>query len=349
MQQDLVEKRRWISRAAFVEGLALAQLAPGPLAAQLAIYLGWLRSGALGATLVGAAFVLPSFAIVLVLAVLYVRHGGLPWIQGVFYGIGAAVIAIIARGALKLSRSTLHRDPVLWGVCAVNAAATVATEREIPWVFLASGIILILARRAQPRMTGVAGWMPLAVAGFTGATVAAPRLLEIAGFFAMAGSFVFGSGLAIVPFLRGGLVADHHWLTESQFIDAVAVAMITPGPVVITVAFIGYLIAGLGGATVAATGVFVPAYLVVILLAPHYRRVASNRTLGAFVSGVTAASCGALLGAVVVLGRRAVHDAPTALIAVAAAVFLWRGPRWPEQIVLAAAGLAGLALRRQAG
>lgn len=351
MQRELVEERGWVRREAFLEGLALAQLAPGPLAAQLAIYLGWLRGGAIGATLVGAAFVLPSFLIVLGLAALYVRLGGMPWIQGAFYGIGAAVIAVIARGAFKLSRSTLRSDPLLWALCAMNAGTTLATERELAWVFFASGAAVIVVRGAIPRSTSstlrtLLPFSPQFAGGLHG-VASSSTLLQLAAFFTTAGAFVFGSGLAIVPFLRGGIVGDHHWLTETQFMDAVAVAMITPGPVVITVAFIGYLVAGLAGATVAAAGVFVPCYFFVILLAPFYRRIAANRTLAAFVSGVTAASCGALIGAAIVLGRRAIHDLPTATIAATAWLLLWGLRRLPEQFVLAAAAAVGLVVRAE--
>lgn len=352
MQRDLVDERGWIDRAAFMEGLALAQVAPGPLAAQLAIYLGWLRGGILGATLVGAAFVLPSFLIVLVLSEVYVRHGALPWMQDAFYGIGAAVIAIIARGAYKLARGSLKADVVLWGVCIVNAATTMVTAREVVWVFLASGVAVILLRRAIPRSLSGAGYALAPIAPWLTAGLNGPAdssvLLHIAAFFGTAGAFVFGSGLAIVPFLHGGVVEDLHWLTEAQFLDAVAVAMITPGPVVITVAFIGYLVAGIAGATVAAAAVFVPCYLVVIMIAPVFRRVRSNRTLGAFVSGVTAASCGALIGAVAVLGSRAIYDAPTTVLAVATAVALWRRRTLPEPLVIACAALAGFLIRAAA-
>jgi chromate transporter len=353
MQRDLVEVRRWISPQDYGEGLALAQLAPGPLAAQLAIYLGWLRGGTFGATLVAVAFIAPSFVAVLALSALYLAYGGLPWMQGVFYGIGAAVIAIIARGALKLSRSTLHRDAVLWGVCAVNAVATIMTEREVVWVFLASGVFVMLARGGLSRRAADASsaagallplWGPWASFALPSSGAGA-TLTQLGVYFASAGMFVFGSGLAIVPFLRGGVVEQHHWLTDTQFLDAVAVAMITPGPVVITVAFIGYLVAGLSGATVAAAAVFVPCWLVTIVLAPFYSRLATNRTLAAFVSGVTAAACGALIGAVVVLGRRAIYDVPTALVALAAGVVLWRMRRVPEPALIACAGAAGLVLR----
>ena len=347
MQREWVAERRWASGREYVEGLALAQLAPGPLAAQLAIYLGWLRGGAWGATLAGVAFVLPSFLIVLALAVLYVRLGSMPWIQGAFYGIGAAVIALIARGAIKLSRATLRRDGLLWAVCTVNAATTIVTARELAWVFFASGIVVVAARRAWPGPVSIAlsALVPIAplTSGLHGPADGS-TLLGIATFFTSAGAFVFGSGLAIVPFLQGGVVAEHQWLTPSQFMDAVAVAMITPGPVVITVAFIGYLVAGLAGAVVAAAGVFVPCYLAVLVLAPSYRRLASNRVLSAFVAGVTAASCGALIGAVVVLGRRAIHDPVSAAIFALTCGVVLRFRRTPEPLVLAAAGVVGLAV-----
>ena len=346
MQRELVDERGWIERGRFAEGLALAQLAPGPLAAQLAIYLGWLRGGLAGASLAGIAFVLPSFLMVLVLAALYMRHGGLPWIQGVFYGIGAAVIAIIARGALKLARSTLGEARLPWVVCVVNAAATVMTEREVVWLFIASGFAVMLVPGGVPRVAGalraVTPWTPIVLAL---PAAGSATLVQLGTFFASASLFVFGSGLAIVPFLRGGLVAEHGWLTDAQFLDAVAVAMITPGPVVITVAFIGFVVAGLAGATVAAAAVFVPCWLVVVVLAPFYGRVAANRTLAAFVSGVTAASCGALIGAVIVLGRRAIHDVPTGLIATVAAIVLWRVRRMPEPAVIAGAAAAGFLIR----
>src|SRR5213596_708550 len=347
MQRDLVENRRWISKQDYVEGLALAQLAPGPLAAQLAIYLGWVRGGVTGATLVGVAFVLPSFVMVLALSALYLRYGGLAWMRGAFYGIGAAVIAIIARSAYKLVRMTLARDRLLWVLFAVSALVTASTESELVWVFLLCGVagltVRMTGRLARPRaaLSLAPLWL---VTGLHG--VAAPGLLlRVFTYFAEAGAFVFGSGLAIVPFLYGGVVGDFHWLTERQFLDAVAVAMITPGPVVITVAFIGYLVAGLAGALAASVGVFLPCYLFVVLLAPHYRRYADNRSVKAFVAGVTAAACGAISGAAFVLGRRAVIDLPTAAIFLAALVLLISVKKLPEPILIVAAGVTGLALK----
>ncbi len=341
MQQDLVDDRHWISKEDYVEGLALAQLAPGPLAAQLAIYLGYLRAGVLGATLVGVAFVLPSFVMVLALSVAYVRFGGLKWMQGMFYGIGAAVIGIIARSAFKLTKITLGKDRLLWAIFIVLAVSTAWTSREIIWLFLLGGVIAMLVKSFPARArVGSAAGLGLFVAG---GVFTSNQLREVFLYFAKAGMFVFGSGLAIVPFLYGGVVQGHHWLTDHQFVDAVAVAMITPGPVVITVAFIGYLVAGTAGAVAAALGVFLPVYLVVVVLAPSYKRWAKNPQLNAFVRGVTAAAAGAIAGAVVVLARRSIYDLPTAVIAILSLAVLFRW-KVPEPVIIAVAAMAGLAL-----
>jgi chromate transporter len=342
MQQDLVDQRGWVRKEDYVEGLALAQLAPGPLAAQLAIYLGYIRAGILGATAVGIAFVLPSFLMVLGLSAAYVRYGGLPWMQGMFYGIGAAVIGIIARSAFKLTKLTLGKDKLLWGIFGALAISTAWTSREVIWLFLLGGVVNLrvkaLPTRGQDRRS-----LLLAPGAFTIFGAGSP-LLQIFFYFAKAGLFVFGSGLAVVPFLYGGVVEGHHWLTDHQFVDAVAVAMITPGPVVITVAFIGYLVAGVGGATIAALGIFLPVYLVVVLLAPSYKRWAKNPQLNAFVRGVTAAATGAIAGAVVVLARRSVYDLPTILICGVSLAVLFRW-KIPDPLLIAAAAIAGLVLR----
>jgi chromate transporter len=343
MQRDLVEERRWISKQDYVEGLALAQLAPGPLAAQLATYIGWIRGGTLGATLVSIAFVLPSFVMVLALSAVYVRYGGLPWMQGVFYGIGAAVIAIIGRSAYKLVRMTLGKDALLLSILVISAVVTAWTEREVVWLFLLSGIVTLVVK-TRPRMGRVSavviipGWL---IAGLDGP--ANPGMLwKIGLYFAEAGAFVFGSGLAIVPFLYGGVVGQFHWLTERQFLDAVAVAMITPGPVVITVAFIGYLVAGPLGATAAAIGVFLPCYLFVVIPAQYFRRSAQHPKVKAFVDGVTAAATGTIAGAGFVLGRRAIVDVPTVLIALSTLLVLIYVRKIPEPLVILAAGVIGL-------
>ncbi len=341
MQQDLVDGRGWITQQDYVEGLALAQLAPGPLAAQLAIYLGYVRAGILGATLVGAAFVLPSFLMVLALSAAYVRYGGLSWMQGMFYGIGAAVIAIIARSAFKLTKLTLGKDRLLWVIFLALAVSTAWTSQEMIWLFLLGGVVAVVVK-ALPSKVRASSPANLLLTGLV--LPASGTLGAIFLYFAKAGMFVFGSGLAIVPFLYGGVVQGHHWLTDRQFVDAVAVAMITPGPVVITVAFIGYLVAGVTGATAAALGVFLPVYLVVIVLAPSYKRWAKNPQLNAFVRGVTAAATGAIAGAVVVLARRSIYDLPTVLIGVLSLAVLMKW-KVPEPLIITVAAVAGLALK----
>jgi chromate transporter len=344
MERDLVTERRWISPQDYREGLALAQLAPGPLAAQLAMYLGWVRGRSLGAALVGVAFVLPSFLMVLALAALYLKFGGLGWMQGAFYGIGAAVIAIIAKSAVGLLRKTLGKDRLLWGVALVNAGVTAVVESEIIWVFVASGVLAMMVK-APPRpgsgSHALSMLPPWALGGLHGIADGS-TLWNIAWYFAEAGAFVFGSGLAIVPFLRGGVVERFHWLDDRQFLDAVAVAMITPGPVVITVGFIGYLVAGPAGAIVAALGTFLPCYVFTVVPAPYFRRLSQNRSLKAFVDGVASAATGAIAGAAFVLGRRAIVDVPTAGIALATLALLVWMKKLPEPVLIASAGAIGV-------
>ena len=350
MQRDLVETRRWVSRADYLEGLAFSQLSPGPLAAQLAMYIGWLRAGPTGATLVGIAFVLPSFLMAVLVAALYVHFGSLPWIQGMFYGIGAAVIAIIVRSAIKLVRTTLRRDVLLWMIFAALAITTAWTQSEIVWLFILCGLVAMFIKAPPSSQQGrslllLVGTNPL----FTGihGTAGAATLAGLFLFFLKAGAFVFGSGLAIVPFLYGGVVAKFHWLTEHQFVDAVAVAMITPGPVVITAAFIGYLVAGVMGAVLAAFAVFAPPYLIILFGAPYYRRFAQNRQVKAFVQGVTAAAVGAIAGAGYILARRSLVDVPTVIIGIATLTVLMLTKKIPEPVMILVAGVAGVLLHHK--
>ncbi len=349
MEQDLVERRRWFSRQDYLEGLTLAQLAPGPLAAQLAIYLGWVRGRVMGATLTGLAFIAPSFLMVIALAILYIHYGGLPWMQKAFYGVSAAVIAIIIRSAYKLTGITLGRDYLLWGLFVATAVITALTGAEIIWVFLAAGVIALLVKapphwRRKPPGAMLAAVAPLLLTGLHG-PASVGTLGQIFGYFAAAGAFIFGSGLAIVPFLHSGVVDRFGWLNERQFLDAVAVAMITPGPVVITVGFIGYLVAGVAGAILAALGVFLPCYLFVVIPAPYYRRYAGNPRIKAFIQGITAAAVGAIAGAVFILGHHAITDIPTVLICLVALGVVLRFKQVPDPLVIVVAGLAGLALR----
>jgi chromate transporter len=284
MERDLVEERGWIDKQDYVQGLALSQLAPGPLAAQLAMYLGFAHSGVLGATLVGLAFILPSFLMVVAIAAAYSRYGGLPWVQSVFYGIGAAVMAIIVRSAYKLADRTVGRRPLLWLLFGLMALVTAVTGREMPGLFVLCGIISLVAY--SPR-----GWLKRFTA------VAAPPI---------------------------GLLAPYGGAPASLGTLATILGFFTKGPVVITSGFIGYLVAGLAGACAAAFGVFFPVYLFVVLLTPWYRKHGKEPHLAAFVDGVTAAAVGALCGAALILGRGAIRDVPTAAIALVSLFCLLR-------------------------
>ena len=348
MYRDLVERRHWISEDDYREGLALAQLAPGPLAAQLAIYLGYVHYRLIGATLAGIAFVLPSFAIVVGLGWAYLRYGGLPWMQAVFYGVGAAVIGIIALSAKKLTAKNLGKDKLLWAIYLVLAAVTIISESEIAWLFIAAGVLVWLLRAPphwlkRSELQGV-GLVSLPAVSNVAAGIDLTLLTQIGLFFGKAGAFVFGSGLAIVPFLYGGVVTEHHWLTDKQFVDAVAVAMITPGPVVITVGFIGYLIAGFAGAVTASLATFIPCYLFTVLPAPYFKKYGRMPGVLAFVDGITAAAIGAISGSVIVIARRSIVDLPTVMIALLAVALLWRFKKLPEPVVVIAAALAGLVM-----
>jgi chromate transporter len=387
MQRDLVERRGWIDREEFLNGVALGQTMPGPLAAQVTMWVGFLERGARGALAVAVAFIAPSFLFVLGVAVLYVRFSGLPVVQAVFYGVAPGVMAIIAIAAYKLARLTNRRDPRLWAISAALAVVTAVTGAEIAVLFLGAGLLMILvdarpaflARRRRrgaaaesapasavpsPAVTPPAAWpgpdrrwwpTPARLAGVAGAVVGAGvpvgltaiagtgTLLALALFFLKTGAFTFGSGLAIVPFLREGVVAQHHWLNSGQFLDAVAMGLITPGPVVITAAFIGYLTAGLAGALVATVAIFIPIYLGVVLPGPWFVRHKDNPQVKAFVKGATAAAAGALSGAVVVLTRQVMVDWIAVAVGVLTLVVLLRFKVKEPYVVLACA-LVGILL-----
>lgn len=352
MHKDLVENRKWISDEEYKQGLALAQLAPGPLAAQLGIYLGFVHYRILGATLAGIAFVLPSFIMVVLLGIAYKMYGGLPWMQAVFYGVGAAVIGIIANSSYNLTTKSIGKfnlqsfkqNWLLWLFFIAAAAITFFTQHEQVLLFVAAGLLYMFVKEPPKRINkSTINSIVLLQIGFW--NYESSTLTKIAIFFTKAGAFVFGSGLAIVPFLHAGVVTENHWLTEQQFVDAVAVAMITPGPVVITVGFIGYLVAGFPGASVAALATFLPCYLFTVLPAPYFKKIAKNTRIKAFVDGITAAVIGALVGAVIVIVTRSIIDIPTVLIAVAAVVVLIYKKKIQELYIILIAAIIGLILK----
>src|SRR5436305_1432856 len=349
MQRDLVEQRGWFTEAEYRRGLALAQTMPGPLAAQLAMWFGFLQAGVLGAAAVALPFVAPPCLLVTGVAVVYAKYQGLAVVHEVFLGVGPAVLAIIAIAAYKLARSTNRTDPVLWGIAGVVCAVTAIAKTEIVWLFLAAGLFGIvyygggLPKRAPRGLASVCPPALLAtVKGFAW-TGSGASLGTLGLFFAKASAFTFGSGLAIVPFLHQGLVHDHHWLSEQQFIDAVAMGLISPGPVVIMATFAGYLVGGIAGAAIATLAVFLPVYLFVILPGRYIRRHGEHRRLQGFIKGATAAAAGAIAGAAIVIGEQVISRPASAAIALAAlAILLQRKVKVPEPALVAAAAAIGI-------
>jgi chromate transporter len=347
MHRDLVEDRDWFDEAEFQQGMAVAQMMPGPLAAQLAMWFGYLHAGARGAVAVSIPFVLPPFLLVTAVAVLYAEYQGLSWVHDVFLGVGPAVMAIITIAAYKLARATNKGDPVLWGIGALLCAVTVVAGAEIAWLFLLAGAFgAVYYGGGLPRRNAAASVSPLAllaaVKGFAWSGSGASTG-TLGWFFFKAGAFTFGSGLAIVPFLQSGLVDEHGWLTQQQFVDAVAMGLISPGPVVIMATFAGYLVDGLLGATIATACVFLPALLLVILPGPLIRRHERHPRLQGFIKGATAAAAGAIAGAAIVIGEDVI-DRPASVVitVVALALLLQKRVRVPEPALVAAAALVGL-------
>jgi chromate transporter len=346
MQRDLIERRKWLPKDDFLNGVALGQTMPGPLAAQVVMWVGYLQRGAFGALATALPFILPSYLLVLAVAFLYVRFQGLDVVRALFYGIAPAVMAIIAVAAVKLARLTDGKDARLWVISVVTLIVTAATGAEIALLFVAAGAIMAVweapptfRRRGDP----ASAIAPLI--GFSLCTGAASgeTLVLLGVFFLKAGAFIFGSGLAIVPFLREGVVDQNHWLTERQFLDAVAMGLITPGPVVITASFIGYLVGGFVGAAIATVAIFLPIYLGVVVPGRWFIRHKDHPLLKGFVKGATASAAGAIAGATIVLTRGALLDWPTALIAIAALGFVLRFKN-REPVLVLLAGIAGLIL-----
>lgn len=353
MQRDLVEQKKWISDDEYKEGLALAQLAPGPLAAQLGIYIGFVHYGLLGATLAGIAFVIPSFIMVVILGVAYKLYSGLPGMQAVFYGVSASVIGIITVSAYKLTIKSVSKldfeaiksNWLLWIFYLAGVVITVITKREDVLLFMACGLIYMMVKAPPKWIKRPASAPSLILVSIGFWQYESKTLQEIGWFFLKAGAFVFGSGLAIVPFLHGGVVQEFGWLNEQEFLDSVAVAMISPGPVVITVAFIGYLVAGFPGAFVAALATFLPCYLFTVALAPSFKKIAKNPSIKAFVDGITGSVIGALVGAVIIIATRAIVDIPTTAIALFSVLALIYIKQAKEPYLILASAIIGVLIK----
>jgi len=347
MERELVQDRKWVTKDEMREGIAVCQSLPGPLAIQVGIFISYLRGGFWGAWAGGWAFILPNFVIVSALGALYVHLGGLSWVTAIFYGVGPAVIALILHSCYRLAKLGME-DAIQWAIAVVAFAVTVVLQTEVALLFVGAGIAGILyygsllrGRRAPSTpmlalVPLVAGAPAAAAPGAGGATLG--KLLV---FFLKAGSLTFGSGLVIVPFLETGLVHTTGWLDERQFLVAVAMGMLSPGPVVITATFVGYLVAGFWGSVVATVGIFLPSFLLVLIVAPILVRHRANPNVQGFVKGAYAAAIGTILGACVLLGKIAVGDWLTAVVGLACLGVLFRW-KVSNPLLIAATALIGL-------
>lgn len=335
MEKELVEERKWLTKEEMREGIAVCQSLPGPLAIQVGIFASYLRGGFWGAWAGGWAFILPNFVIVAALAALYVHFGGLSLVTAIFYGVSPAVIALILHSCYRLAKLGME-DWLQWVLAAACFAVTVAVQAEVALLFVASGIIGILYYGSVPPRR--ASSLPLLAV----VPLADPSILaKLFVFFVKAGSLTFGSGLVIVPFLEKGLVQTTGWLDERQFLVAVAMGMLSPGPVVITATFVGYLVAGFWGSVIATVGIFLPSFLLVLIVAPILVRHRANPNVQGFVKGAYAAAIGTILGASVLLGKIAIGDWLTALVGLASLVVLFKW-KISNPVLVAAAAIIGL-------
>jgi chromate transporter len=350
MRRDLVERRAWIDEASYDRGLAIATACPGPMAYQLGVYCGYVTRGVPGALAVAVAFALPPFAIVVGIAVLYERFSGSGVTRGLFYGIGPVVVALILRASWTLGRKTLKRDYGAWAVALIACAVTAMLQRELAWLFLAAGLVgtIAFAPRgkaiASPASTvKVPGFVGAALLGIgAGAKGLAPALFW---FFFKTGFLVFGSGLVVVSFVKTYVVDQYHWLDNQTFVDAVAVGMISPGPVVITATFVGYAVDGFAGAVAATLGIFLPSIVLILLATPLLLRYGAHPRVAGFVRGVTVAVVGVLAGTTYLIARPVIVDAFTVALLLVVLVAPVVVKRVPDQAFVALGAVLGIALR----
>ena len=342
MRRDLVETRRWLTETEYDQGLAIAAACPGPLAYQLGVFCGYVRHGIAGGLAVAGAFALPPFLLVVAAAALYTRFEASWPLRALFYGVGPVVVALILKACWNLGRRTLARDRVAWAFFLVACAVTVVVQKELTAIFLVAGILGIWLFSGRPRARGTAAsivTVPLVLGTLPPASGITGKLFL---FFFRTGLLVFGSGLVIVPFLKTYVVDQYHWLGDRAFLDSVAIGMISPGPVVISATFVGYLLDGLPGAAAATVGIFAPAVLFTVVATPILLRHAANARLQGFIRGITVAVVGVLVGTTYLVGKTAVGDPLTVGVAVASliALFVWK--RLPEPVVVLAGALIGL-------
>lgn len=352
IRRDLVQQRGWLTDDEYKEGLAIATACPGPLAYQLGVYCGFVLNGLSGALVAAIAFALAPFLIVLALASLYSNFAGSWQLRALFYGIGPVIIALIIKACWNLGVKTIGRNLIALAVAILACAITIIVKKELTALFIAAGVLGILiftkptaakppAKSVEPKSSAATTAIPPTIFGaLIGPSAGMPAKLFV--FFFKTGFLVFGSGLVIVPFLQSYLVDQYGWLSQQQFVDAVAIGLMSPGPVVITATFVGYLLSGFAGAVAATIGIFMPSILFTVIGTPLLRRYRTNPRLQGFVMGITVAVVGVLIGTSYLVGQSVVVDWLTALLAIAALAVCLFVKRVPDQLTVAAGGIIGL-------
>lgn len=344
MERELVAEKAWLTRDEMRDAIAVSQSMPGPLAIQVGIFAAYMRGGFWGAWAGGWAFILPNFLIVAALGALYVHFGGLVWMTAVFYGVSPVVIALILHSCWRLSKLGMEHW-LQWAIAMTAFLITVVFKAEVALVFIGAGLVG-LGYYGTPfrgrRPPAVAASVAPPLAGGLASHAATPALLgKLFLFFLKAGSLTFGSGLVIVPFLEKGIVQEAGWLSPRDFLIAVAIGMMSPGPVVITATFVGYLVAGFWGSLVSTIGIFLPSFAFVLVVAPILMRRRGDPNVKGFIKGTYGAAIGTILGACVLLGRIAIGDVLTALVALGALGLLFRF-KVSNPMLIAVAALIGL-------
>lgn len=338
MQRDLVEEKKWYSIEEFQHGLAFSKLSPGPLAVQLGMYLGYLRFKRLGATLVLFAFVIPPAFIALVISFLYVKYQGLSWIRAFLYGMSPAVTLIVFKSAINLTKASIQKDFSLAAAFLFIFLSSTILKIELMSLVIIVSIIYMLYKKKT--LNGFF-FLPLGL----NINLSTPGLMNLFIFFFISGLVVFGSGLAIIPFLYEGVVKYYHWISEKEFMDAVSIGLITPGPVLVTVTFIGYLIQRVPGAVISTIAIFLPVYFFVIFLSPVYNKYSNNASVKEFIKGITACICGAIFSSCFILAKRAIIDPETFFIFLVSAIIVTKFKFIPEPLVILLSGLLGITLK----
>lgn len=339
MHKELVERKKWVTETEFKNGIAFTQFTPGPLVTLLSTYIGFLKLQVIGAIAAWASFITPAFIATLIISILYVHFGNLPWMQGALYGVGAAIIGVITSAVYRLFRKTVNTRFLL-GIAIISFIFAFLTKQTNFIILVAGGLINLTIQTKKLDKFFVINYISNFSINFLPASLQTNIVIKLFIFFFIAGSVAFGGGLAILPFIQSGVVYQYHLITEKQFLDGVAVAMMTPGPIVIIAVFIGYLVAGFSGAIFSGLGIFLPVFIIANIFTPFFKKHGKNPYLLLFIDGVVAAALGAVFSSIIFLAKGSVIDVFTGVLAIGGFIAA-RYLKIPIVFIVFIAGLLG--------